>query len=485
MAAAAAVVALAAVVSVYAQPSISASLSGGTWSVSFSGGAPTYNNLQYSTSGGWTSMTCDLTCNAGQTYTVAAADTTGSFRISYYPYTGPGQRAGQWSPWYGGGPGGSGGFGRPSHPRLAGRLTVPAAPLPVNQVLRYSLEVTNTGRMNLAGVVWRTDPALGITQRPVGEGVLAIGATETVTGSFELADHHLPGPIVVTVYVDSDQTHEVQADSQPVALRAPDPTPTPEPSPAPVGPRPVASTLTVTVVRSMHTAPDAHLAHNIADLNLQTESGETVTCDFWAHYERTGGLERWGHAISEPLEEQPGALTQYYQRGAVDCTPQGGVWSVLRRLAWDYIGGGAYGAPDLGVEPGLLSDQPGTPFGPWGHRVSNLAVDGTWTGFLDFFHWLGGVDAFGYPKTDARRDDDPSAVLGVPGASDAFIRQYFQAAVMEHHPDSPDPVKLRLLGDDLRNILYPDQEYAAFASFNSAEPLTDGQTLALEAVAPN
>ena len=56
MAAAAAVVALAAVVSVYAQPSISASLSGGTWSVSFSGGAATYNDLQYSTSGGWTSM---------------------------------------------------------------------------------------------------------------------------------------------------------------------------------------------------------------------------------------------------------------------------------------------------------------------------------------------------------------------------------------------------------------------------------------------
>ena len=474
----------------HAQPSMSASVtftSGGQAIVNFS--ASSGYDYQLRGAGG---VICNASnCEPG-TYEVSADTVRGGVQARY-------RRPGQaWSGWITlSGSGAGFGSGGPSHPRLAGRVTAAADPTPADQVLHYTLTVTNTGRMNLTGVVWRTDPALGVTQRPVGDGDLAIGDTETVTGMFQLAPHHLPGPLIVTVYLDSDQTDEILADSVAAALMAPaestpvstpapapTPTPMPTPTPAPAGPRPGSSTLLVTVVRSAHAAPDVHLAHNIANLRVITAGGDIVYCDFLAHYLRTGGLERWGHAISEPLEEQPGALTQYYQRGAVDCTPQGGVWSVLRRLAWDFIGGGAYGAPDLGVEPHLLSDQPGTPFGPWGHRVSNVAVDGTRIGFLDFFDRLGGVDAFGYPKTDARRDDDPAAALRIPGATGGFIRQYFQAAVLEYHPDNPQPVQLLLLGDELRNRLYPDRAYAAFASFNSAEPLVDGQTLVLEAVVP-
>ncbi len=237
--------------------------------------------------------------------------------------------------------------------------------------------------------------------------------------------------------------------------------------------------LTIRVVRAQFAAPDTHLAHNIPDLTL-TLDGADISCGFLTHYEATGGLTRWGHATSEVLEESPNSLTQYYQRGAVDCQMRDGEWRIERRLAWDYVGGGVAGAPDLGVEPGLLSEQSGDLIGPWGHRVSDFAVDGTEIGFMDFFNELGGVQAFGYPKTDARYDDDSRAVLNIAGATAGIIRQYFQAAVMEYHPGIG--VQLRLLGDDLRDRTYPDQGYAVFGSFNSAAPVTAGDIYSAERV---
>ena len=238
---------------------------------------------------------------------------------------------------------------------------------------------------------------------------------------------------------------------------------------------PPTSQLSAVVLQSAFTQPDDHLAHNIPDLRL-TIDGARVNCGFLTHYQATGDLIRWGYATSEVLEERPGALTQYYQRGVVDCHQRNGAWLLERRLAWDYLGGGIAGSRDLGVEPHLLSEQPGLELGPWGHRVSNLALDGTPTGFLDFFTALGGVQAFGFPKTDARPDDDPRAILGIPGATPGFIRQYFQAAVLEYHPGNPQPVKLGLLGDDVRDIVYPRDSHQFFRSFAPAQPLTAGQT---------
>ena len=233
--------------------------------------------------------------------------------------------------------------------------------------------------------------------------------------------------------------------------------------------------LSAVVVRSEFAEPDAHLAHNIPDLRL-TIGDEDVDCNFLSHYESTGGLIRWGFATSEVIQESSGSLTQYYQRGVVDCHERGGMWRMQRRLAWDYIGGGLGGAPDVGVEPGLLSEQPGQPMGPWGHRISNFAVDGTLTGFLDFYREFGGLQSFGLPKTDARLDDAPGAVLGIEGAQPGIVRQYFQAAVFEHRPGRNQPVQLRLLGDAVRDRLYPYGSHQVFESFQAAEALSDGDT---------
>ncbi len=237
---------------------------------------------------------------------------------------------------------------------------------------------------------------------------------------------------------------------------------------------PSTSQFAATVLRNRFTQPAAHLAHNVPDLRV-TIGDAVVTCGFLSHYQSTGDLIRWGFATSEVLEERPGALTQYYQRGVVDCHQRDGAWRMERRLAWDYLGGGVGGSIDLGVEPHLLSEQDGLEVGPWQHRVSNFAIDGTPTGFLDFFTALGGVQAFGFPKTDARPDDDPRAVLRIPGATPGFIRQYFQAAVLEYHPGTPQPVKLRLVGDDVRSIVYPDSSHRASPGFAPADPLKPGQ----------
>jgi len=161
--------------------------------------------------------------------------------------------------------------------------------------------------------------------------------------------------------------------------------------------------------------------------------------------------------------------------------PGGGSPTFQRRLAWDYLGGGRGGSVDLGVELHLTNAYPGELVGPWGHKVSNLSVDGVETGFADFFHRLGGVASFGFPKTDARRDDHLEAHLLIPGRPpDSRIRQYFQAAVLEFHPESPaSPVKLRLLGDTLRDSRYPQGAWQQYLAFGPEAPLALGDRVEL------
>ena len=92
------------------------------------------------------------------------------------------------------------------------------------------------------------------------------------------------------------------------------------------------------------------------------------------------------------------------------------------------------------------------------------------------------MSSFGYPKTDARRDNHPQAVLHDPAQPvDSRIRQYFQAAVLELHPESEvAPVKLRLLGDTLRNRKYPNKRWERYAAFTSKPALTVGDDARLD-----
>ena len=236
----------------------------------------------------------------------------------------------------------------------------------------------------------------------------------------------------------------------------------------------------ITVVdNTFLSAPDnPALRHNIPSLSV-TVGAETLTADFKDFFDRTGGLQRWGFPTSEVHVEESGALTQYYQRGIVDFHRRpdlGNIYVLERRLAWDYFGGGQGGSPDLGVEPGTVNHNTGEQLGPWNHKVSNFSVGGVRTGFLDFFNAFGGVQAFGFPKTEARVDTNAPGTVHIAAATPGFIRQYFQAAVMEYHPQDPQaPVKLRLLGDDLRNLKYPGGAWQRFSAFSGATAVTAGQ----------
>ena len=363
--------------------------------------------------------------------------------------------------------------GTPQGP-LVLTITVSGAPIEVGQTLNYTVTVVNTGTEPLTGVTWR-DVTSGTAAQSLSD--IAVSGSTSTTGSFgTVRASHMPG-VILTVAADSDQTSEREASLYVEVVAATLGTSSDELSGQPPGSGTrtrVPSSLVLRVVRVQFNVPDVHLAHNIPDLLLTLPDGSETTCNFLTHYENTGGLTRWGHATSEVLEERPGSLTQYYQRGVVDCHEREGDWLMERRLTWDHIGGGVDGAPDLGVEPDLLSDQAGELLGPWGHRVSNYAVDGTYVGFLDFFTSLDGEATFGLPKTEARYDDDPRAALRVPGGAAGVIRQYFQAAVLEYHPnDAAQPVKLYLLGDTLRDWRYPT--YGVLIAFGSFGPLSEGQ----------
>ena len=241
------------------------------------------------------------------------------------------------------------------------------------------------------------------------------------------------------------------------------------PPPAVVAPA-IDYTLRVLDNRFVQAPGNIDLQHNIPDLEVTFPDGRVVSADFLGHYRRTGELTRWGYSTSEVLVLEDGTLTQFYQRAVVDFHDIGSGWVVERRLAWDYVGGGDGGSDDQGVEPAITNPHAGTPLGPWGHKVSDFAIDGTDVGFATFFYLLGGTEAFGLPKSDAREDTGAPGTLREPGKTLGFIRQYFQAAVLEFHPNDPESkVKLTLLGDSLRGILVPD--FAEHAPFGRAERL--------------
>ena len=209
------------------------------------------------------------------------------------------------------------------------------------------------------------------------------------------------------------------------------------------------------------------LQHNIPDLEVTLPNGEVVRADFLGHFLETGEITRWGYPTSEVLVLEDGTLTQFYQRGVVDFHNLGSGWVVERRLAWDYVGGGAGGSPDQGVEPGVTNPHPGTLLGPWGHKVSDFAIDGTQVSFASFFNSLGGVGAFGLPKTDAREDTGAPGTLREPDKTPGFIRQYFQAAIFQFN--AAGAIEITLLGDTLRGVLVPD--FAEHPPFTRAEQL--------------
>ena len=223
---------------------------------------------------------------------------------------------------------------------------------------------------------------------------------------------------------------------------------------------------------------DSALGHNIADLTVRLD-GVAHAASLLSHYTASGGLRRWGHAVSEPVIEN-GVLAQYFQRGVMEWSGETTDAAPTPRPVWDFIGGGLAGSPDLGTEAGTMNPHGGTAIGTFGHVVSNTSVEGEAIGFLDVFQAFGGAAGLGFPKTEARLDTgDPGTVID-PTAEPGVIRQYFQSGVLEFAPGRTEPVRLRLSGDAVRNRVYPAGLWTLIRSFRSASRWQVGDEIELE-----
>jgi CSLREA domain-containing protein len=311
---------------------------------------------------------------------------------------------------------------------------------------------------------------------------LAVFDRKIVLGSAQFSEMRT-GVVTATATDPLGNTSEYSAARALSGRLTPVSTPTPEPILPPGGAGlapPGESQFSAIIVRD--TFFDATLNHNIP--NLEVRSNQIRQANFLNFYNATGGLTRWGHPTSEVFEEVPGVLTQYYQRGVVSWRSLPGnpnVFAFQRVLVWDFIGGGLGNSVDQGVEPQLFSSEPGLVFDApaWRHRVANTSVEGIPVGFLDFFNAVGGIESLGFPKTEARRDTHQDVQLRLPGATPGFVRQYFQAGVVEYHPDAPagHTVQLALLGDWLRDLRYQEASWQEIAAFQPTIPMSVGNNL--------
>ena len=239
------------------------------------------------------------------------------------------------------------------------------------------------------------------------------------------------------------------------------------PAEMPAAPESSFESVVVTQNEFVEAPGNEDLKHNISNFTV-TIGGEAVSANFLDVYNATGGLERWGYPTSEVVEIPGIGLTQFFQRGALHLESNA---QVTRLLAWDYVGGGKGGSTDQGVEAAPdAGPEGGEQIGAFDHYVANVDADGNPTGFLDFFNRLGGVAAFGFPKTEARADTGDEGTLMEPGTTAGFTRQYFQAAVFQLAEDGT--VQLTLLGDTLRGILVPN--FADIDAFGAAAALSVG-----------
>ena len=154
-----------------------------------------------------------------------------------------------------------------------------------------------------------------------------------------------------------------------------------------------------------------------------TETDHYVCDEFLEFFETRGELGIFGYPLTEAFDDPTrGMRVQYFQRVRMEFHP--------------------YNPEPYQVQLGLLGDElgylfppPNPPLGPafnnslrhyfpeTGHIVSHS--------FLRYFREHGGLDIFGYPRSEFMDED-------------GLVVQYFQRAKMEWHPDEFSGAQIRL-----------------------------------------
>jgi hypothetical protein len=147
------------------------------------------------------------------------------------------------------------------------------------------------------------------------------------------------------------------------------------------------------------------------------ETGHYLCDEFRDFFETRGGLEIFGYPISEAFIDPTHSdlRVQYFQRTRMEGHPyHAPPYDVQLGLLVDELG---YAYPALPPEERPDPTDPAHQFFPeTGHVVSHA--------FLSFFRENGGLEIFGYPRSEMLYED-------------GVVVQYFQRARMERHRDRP------------------------------------------------
>ena len=159
------------------------------------------------------------------------------------------------------------------------------------------------------------------------------------------------------------------------------------------------------------------------------ETGHYVCEAFLDYFEAKGGLEIFGYPLTEAFDDPDhgGLYVQYFQRTRMELHPhpEGGQ-HVLLGLLVDELG---YSFPPATEDQIPAANSATHHYFPETQHVVSHA-------FLDAFRDKGGLDIFGYPRSEFMYED-------------GHIVQYFQRGRMEWHPkNDPDTlIQLTNLGE--------------------------------------
>jgi len=154
-------------------------------------------------------------------------------------------------------------------------------------------------------------------------------------------------------------------------------------------------------------------------------TGHRVCGEFRTFFETRGDLEIFGYPLTEAFNDPTrGLMVQYFQRARMELHP--------------------YNPEPYRVQLGLLVDEladelgynfpPATEIPPFNTALRRYFPETGHTvmyDFLEYFDTHGGIDIFGYPRSEIMYED-------------GYVVQYFQRMRMEWHPEVRSGSRMRL-----------------------------------------
>jgi len=154
------------------------------------------------------------------------------------------------------------------------------------------------------------------------------------------------------------------------------------------------------------------------------ETGHWVCDEFLEFYNTRGGVEIFGFPLTKAFDDPASGLkVQYFQRARMEWHPYNpDPYKVLLGLLVDDLGYNKF--PPASPEQMPAFDNVFHHYFPETRHVVSYA-------FLDYFREKGGLDIFGYPRSEFMYKD-------------GYIVQYFQRARMEWHPEDTSGSQMHL-----------------------------------------